>query len=121
MMSMLEEAGDSLGRQSPSQRDNKKVVWHFSNHIAMREYHVLFARINASDFAFNKPHTPLEHRLAQIKTDVIRSALPEGQPDQGWIEDKLAAARHERDLVFGAEFLRERLGRDYAAEPAAED
>ena len=45
----------------------------------------------------------------------------ESEANQGGIEDKLAALRHQSDLVFRPEFFRQRFSGDNSGKAAAED
>src|SRR5215216_5262635 len=120
MVSMFIEAGDLFGCQPPPEGEDEIVVGQLSFNLPMRDADFSFERIDVSDFGFDEVDSPTQHGVAQIKSDVLFLAFTKSQPYQRGIENKLPAARHQRDLVFVAEFFSKTLRGYYAAEPATQ-
>jgi hypothetical protein len=118
---VLKEALNSFSRQPSTQRQDQIVIGHVTDKIALCEGHVMSIRIEAGDFAFDKLNSPIQHRLAQIESDVIRLASSECQPHQRREKKKLPTARYQGYLVIAAKSFRQRLSGDNAAKAATYD
>src|SRR5688572_1812005 len=121
MVSMFVETLDSLGRQPASKREYEVVEGELSLNVTMGNVHFSFERIDVGDFGFDEVHSPIQHRVAQVEGDVLFFALAKSQSDQGRIKNKIAAARHERNLMLVAQLLRKALSGNHAAKSATQD
>src|ERR1700741_278178 len=118
---MFIEAGDLLGCQSPAKSEDEVVVRQLSFNLTMRNRHFSLKRIDMSNFSFDEVHSSIEQGVPQVESNVLRFSLAESESYQCRVKNKLAVARHERDLVFVTELFGQTLCGYHAAKSASQD
>jgi len=121
MLAVFEEAADAFRCQTAAECEDEKVVRHFADHIAPGESNVAFVQMNPRNFAFYETDFPIQHRLTQIESNVVRFGFAEGEPDQCRVEDELVRTRGERNLVITSECLRQGLCCNHARKATADN
>jgi hypothetical protein len=77
-------------------------------------------RINVRDFRFNEIYSATQHRVTQIKQNVVLGAFTKRESHERGIENKFPAAGNERDLVFVAQQSRQTLRCNHTTKTATE-
>src|ERR1041385_1127709 len=121
MMSMFKEPSDALGGESPAEREYQIVVRKFSLNFTVSNSHLFLERIDVSNFSFDEVHSPVQHRVPQVKGNVFRLTFAEDQSHQRRIENKIPTARYERKLISIAKPPAKPLGRYDATKSTSED
>src|ERR1051325_10261352 len=121
MVSVFVEAGDSFGGEPAAKSENEVVVSKSSFNLTVRDGHDPLKRIDARDFCFNEVNFSIQQRLAQVKRNVVALAFTKSEADECGIKNKLAAARHERELMLVAELFSETFGSYHASEATTQN
>ena len=120
MMCVLVEPRDAFGCEAPSESKYEVVVGKLSFNLAVGNDDASFKGIDVGDFSFDEVDSSIQHCLSQVEGDVGWLNFPESESYKCWIENKLAAPRHERNLMLVAELLGETLCGNDTAEPATQ-
>src|ERR1041385_7468844 len=121
MVGMFVETGDLFRCQPPAKGEDEIVVSQLSFNFTVRDGDYSVKRIDAGDFCFDEVNFSIQQRLAQVERNIRSLTLTKSEPDECWIEYKVAAARDERNLVLFTELFSESLGSHNASESATED
>src|ERR1051325_1457398 len=121
MVSMFVEARDSFGSQPSAKGEYQVVVAELSLDLTVRNGYDLFKRIDAGNFCFNEINFSIQQRLPQIKRNIVPLTFTKSEPDECGIENKLAAARHECDLMLVTELFGQTLRGYHACESTTQD
>src|ERR1051325_1738765 len=121
MVSVFVEARNSFRCEPPAKSEYEVVVGQLSLDLSVGDGDDPVERIDVRDFGFDEVNFPIRHRLTQVERNIRCLAFTKCEADECWVEDKLATARDECDLMLVAELFSESLGRCNAAESTTED
>jgi hypothetical protein len=120
MMRIFEKARNAFGGESATQREDEIVMSDTPLEPASPDNHETLIRVVVGDLRLGQCDALRPHRMDQVEENVLQFDVTEGQPNQRREEGEFTMARHERDLVFRSQSLRQTFRRDYAGKAAAQ-